>query len=317
MHGVEDGWVNDIVAEHFWYAAVHVSASTRVTVQNSRGLKPHSVITGSRRYTFAVSRAQLVLFKSNYADESRHAYVGNGTSWDSGIVFLNNVGHLSHTSSEGHRRWGTGFLWDGHVETGVIRNGHRVLGLYNRGDYGTSHGWALAHSVAWNCNVVDRFSGQIVVQKPPTGQNYAIGGFGRINGNGPFAHPAGFIEGTNLVGQQMAIPSLYEAQFAERMGIGVGVERVYTSPDGFEVSQNYPNPFNPSTMITVRLPDASELAVNIFNMLGQKVENLALGHMPSGVHEVRLDASRFSSGIYLVQVWAGEQVREVRMTLAK
>jgi hypothetical protein len=317
MHAVEDGWVDNIVAEHFWYAAVHVSASTRVTVQNSEGLKPHSLITGSRRYTFAVSRSQLVLFQHNYADESRHAYVGNGTSWDSGIVFLNNVGHLSHTSSEGHRRWGTGFLWDRHVETGVIRSGHRVLGLYNRGDYGTSHGWALAHSVAWNCNVVDRVSGQIVVQKPPTGQNYAIGGFGRINGDGPFSNPAGLIEGTNLVGQEMAIPSLYEAQFAERMGLSVGAEREYTNPDRFEVGQNYPNPFNPSTVINVRLRDAADLAVDIFNMLGQKVENIALGFVPSGFHEVRLDGSRYSSGIYLVQVRAGGEVREFKMTLVK
>ena len=46
-----------------------------------------------------------------------------------------------------------------------------VLGLYNRGSYGTGHGWSAAHSVAWNV----LGSQPISVQKPPTAQNYAVG----------------------------------------------------------------------------------------------------------------------------------------------
>jgi hypothetical protein len=101
------------------------------------------------------------------------------------------------------------------------------------------------------------------------------------------------------------------------MGISVGAERVSEKPDRFEVSQNYPNPFNPSTTITVRLATAAELDVDIFNMLGQKIDDIALGALPSGVHEVRLAAESYSSGIYLVRVRAGQQVREVRMTLVR
>src|SRR5690606_25498542 len=98
----------------------------------------------------------------------------------------------AYTSSEGHRRWGTGFLYDNHKETGVRSPGLRTLGIYNRGSYGTGHGWALAHSAAWGCNMGDA---SLVVQKPPTAQNYGIGCKGIVTGEGPFADPAGLIEG--------------------------------------------------------------------------------------------------------------------------
>lgn len=88
-----------------------------------------------------------------------------------------------------------------------------VLGLYNRGTYGTGHGWGAAHSVAWRFDVAGR---NLIVQKPPTAQNYAIGSFGNVTGNGPFGGPAGFIEGNNTDGHQPR--SLYLEQLAQRLG---------------------------------------------------------------------------------------------------
>jgi hypothetical protein len=89
-----------------------------------------------------------------------------------------------------------------------------VIRLYNRGDYGTSHGWAAAHSVAWACDVTPR--GRLVVQAPPTAQNYAIGCSGQILGKGPYPGAPGFIEGSNRPGLEPR--SLYDAQLAERLG---------------------------------------------------------------------------------------------------
>jgi len=86
-----------------------------------------------------------------------------------------------------------------------------VLGLYNRGDYGTGHGWSSAHSVAWNYATG---AGVGVIQRPPTAQNYAIGCSGVVTGDGPFPNPAGYIEGTNRSG--LVPPSLYQAQYLDR-----------------------------------------------------------------------------------------------------
>jgi hypothetical protein len=59
--------------------------------------------------------------------------------------------------------------------------------------------------------------GTLVVQKPPTAQNYAIGCFGDVTGSGPFGQPVGHIEGTGRPG--LTPPSLFQAQLADRLGI--------------------------------------------------------------------------------------------------
>lgn len=207
--GAEDSWIRDCTMKHFWHAGVQWAGSTRCTAERCRAVDPNSIITGGRRYNFSMYHAQLILVRDSYASYARHAYVCNGTSLDSGNVFLNDVIDYAYTSSEGHRRWSTGLLYDNVVAT--HRQASEVIGLYNRGTYGTGHGWAAAHSVAWNCNAS---GGTIWIQQPPNAQNYGIGCLGNVTGRGPFAGPTGFIEGTNLPG--LAPQSLYLAQLAQR-----------------------------------------------------------------------------------------------------
>ncbi len=208
--GAEDSWIRDCTMKHFWHAGVQFEGSTRCTVERCRAIEPHGPITGGYRYNFSTYHAQLILFRDCFASYARHAYVCNGTSLDAGNVFLNSVIDHAYTSSEGHRRWSTGLLYDNLTST--ARQSTDVLGLYNRGTYGTGHGWAAAHSVAWNCNAS---GGRIWIQKPPTAQNYGIGCSGNVTGSGPFAGPAGFIEGTGQSGLEPR--SLYLAQLAQRL----------------------------------------------------------------------------------------------------
>lgn len=207
----ENCWVRDVISEHFVYSGILFRTSTRCTALDCEALDPHSMVTGSRRYNFNVEKSQLILFENCQASNARHAFVGNGTSRDNGIVFLDCVSSAAHTSSEGHRRWGMGFLYDGVREINVRSSGLRLLGLYNRGSYGTGHGWSLAHSVAWNC---DMGIGSMSIQKPPTAQNYAIGCRGTVSGSGPFSQPAGFIELTGSADLEPA--SLYRQQLLDR-----------------------------------------------------------------------------------------------------
>ena len=208
--GAEDSWIRDTTAKHFWHAGVQWEGSTRCTAERCRAIDPHSVVTGGRRYNFSMYHSQLILVRDSYANQGRHAYVCNGTSLDAGVVFLDCISAESRTASEGHRHWGTGLLYDNIVA--VNRIATDFLGLYNRGTFGTGHGWASAHSVAWNVNAA---GGRIYLQKPPTAQNYAIGSFGNVTGNGPFAGSAGHIEGTNTPGLEPR--SLYLAQLAQRL----------------------------------------------------------------------------------------------------
>lgn len=213
--GVEDCWARAVTALHFSYAAVDTEYADRITVQGCRGLQPHSPIDGGWRYNFAVSAySNNIRFVGCHATQGRHAFVSNGTSSVSNIVFQDCSSAEDYNTIEGHRRWSQGLLFDNLSITQP--NTTRLLGLYNRGSYGTGHGWSAVHSVAWN---VDMPSGsQLLLQRPPKRQNYAIGCQAIVSGNHQFTHPKGYEEGT---GEDLAIPSLYAAQLEQRTTRGL------------------------------------------------------------------------------------------------
>ncbi len=76
------------------------------------------------------------------------------------------------------------------------------------------------------------------------------------------------------------------------------VESEVEGPQVFVLSQNYPNPFNPSTMISFSLPVDSHVSIELFNTLGEKVDELTNRDYSIGSHEVNFDASKLSNGVY-------------------
>lgn len=214
--GVEDCWVTDVTALNFIYAAVDTRSASRVTIKDCQGLEPHSEITGGRRYNFAVGReSNQILFENCHATEGRHSFVSNGTASVSGIVFYNCTSEVDYSASEGHRRWSQGMLFDNITFSRSETN--TLIGLYNRGSFGTGHGWSTTSSVAWNVTLEpNRF---IILQRPPRRQNYAIACKARVTNNHRFAHPLGYTELTN---QTPLITSLYVKQLETRISQGVG-----------------------------------------------------------------------------------------------
>ena len=85
----------------------------------------------------------------------------------------------------------------------------------------------------------------------------------------------------------------------------------------FELSQNYPNPFNPTTTIKFNIPDAGNVKLSVYNLLGQEIQTLVNGFMESGSHSVNFDASNLNSGIYLYKLEANGFNQTRKMTLIK
>ncbi|MBC8011123.1 MAG: hypothetical protein H7067_13625, partial [Burkholderiales bacterium] len=225
----ENCWAREVQTRHFVEAGIKFGGTcTRSTAERCRAVDPHSIVTGERRYNFCTYRAQLVLFRQCYARGARHAYVSNGASLDSGVVFLDSTDDANLLTSEGHRRWPQALLYD----NVVTRNpGHATsIGLYNRTDKGTGHGWSAAQSVAWRADAGGP-TRKIIVQKPPGAQNYAIGCFGTITGVFDNTSPAGFIEVANQAG--LYPRSLYLAQVADRLDPPGGAAGALVFRDGF------------------------------------------------------------------------------------
>ncbi len=87
-------------------------------------------------------------------------------------------------------------------------------------------------------------------------------------------------------------------------------------PQTFALAQNYPNPFNPNTTIAFTLPTASEYRLEIFNLLGQRVDAFA-GRAAAGSTTITWDARDRASGVYLYRLTAGENVATRKMLLLK
>lgn len=88
-------------------------------------------------------------------------------------------------------------------------------------------------------------------------------------------------------------------------------------PIEFGLEQNYPNPFNPTTMITYSIPAATDVSVDVYNMLGQKVETLVHERKTEGFYTVRWNAQHVASGIYFCQLQAGSKVFTIKMQLVR
>lgn len=93
-------------------------------------------------------------------------------------------------------------------------------------------------------------------------------------------------------------------------------------PTDFALAQNYPNPFNPSTTIGYAVPVTSDVTVEVFNILGQRVKALVDAMQPAGRHQITWDGTdsngnRVSSGVYFYRITAGEFTESKKMLLLK
>jgi len=72
-------------------------------------------------------------------------------------------------------------------------------------------------------------------------------------------------------------------------------------PTEFAMAEVYPNPFNPTANVSITLPNATQLTVGVYNVMGQQVAELTNGQHSAGMHSFVLDGSNLSSGVYFVR----------------
>ena len=105
-------------------------------------------------------------------------------------------------------------------------------------------------------------------------------------------------------------PADVEDEFTER------------SPSNYSLKQNYPNPFNPTTEIEYFVPRDGHIKLEIFNLLGQKIQTLVDQEQKRGTYTITWDSTSeqktfVSNGIYFYQLSAEDFEKTNKMILLK
>ncbi len=78
---------------------------------------------------------------------------------------------------------------------------------------------------------------------------------------------------------------------------------MYTlSADAYKLYQNVPNPFNGTTTIKFYVPEDVEVAIGVYNMLGEYVSEVTNDIFNAGKHEVVFNSNELSQGTYFVRM---------------
>jgi len=155
---------------------------------------------------------------------------------------------------------------------------------------------------------------------------YTVGGHGvaiyDLQDDGPVLVEAGGLPGKYIAATpDMLATSRGSSIHLYRLDRNAGKPGL-SVPGTFTLSQNYPNPFNSSTIIRFSLPSPGRVELDVFNILGQRVNSLAGDFYNAGEHAVYWDGANsagepVASGIYFYRLAHGGSAVSRKMLLLK
>jgi hypothetical protein len=94
-------------------------------------------------------------------------------------------------------------------------------------------------------------------------------------------------------------------------------DELLASPVEFALEQNYPNPFNPKTKINYSIPEAGNVELKVYDILGNEVADLVNQEMVPGNYTANFNASALASGVYIYRLQTGSLVQTRKMIFMK
>lgn len=142
--------------------------------------------------------------------------------------------------------------------------------------------------------------------------NLADINIGRLSRTAPGISGSGTLATVELMlpaGETPYVRVRYELRDSENTLTGFGVTQSVNQavlPVEFGLKPAYPNPFNPSTNLTFVLPEAADVTLRAFNVIGQEVATILHGRMEAGEHTMLWNAENSSgalpTGVYFIRL---------------
>lgn len=129
-----------------------------------------------------------------------------------------------------------------------------------------------------------------------------------------FSHP--MFADTSVVGVPATLGQITDMMVVMEVQVSADDDPI-NKPGEFVLAQNYPNPFNARTTIEYNLPFTAVVVVEVFDILGNKIEILIDRTQSPGKHRIVWKAEGIPSGIYFYRIESGEYSLTRRMILLK
>ena len=122
--------------------------------------------------------------------------------------------------------------------------------------------------------------------------------------------------------QSMLQSALTYAVLADMGEFSAAVDEPVVLPEEYALHQNHPNPFNPVTTIRYDLPQAGDVKLTIYDMLGREMKVLVSQGMSPGSYTAVWDGTdRYgqpaAAGVYIYQLKAGDFSNTKKLVLLK
>ncbi|MBK7378524.1 MAG: T9SS type A sorting domain-containing protein [Ignavibacteriales bacterium] len=111
--------------------------------------------------------------------------------------------------------------------------------------------------------------------------------------------------------------SMLNNKMKQKFGKPTVPEEEKIIPEQYFLYQNYPNPFNPTTSIKFDLPQAGNVELTVYDILGRKVKQLLNETKPAGTYEVTFNASKLASGVYIYSIKSNDFTASKKLMLLK
>ena len=95
------------------------------------------------------------------------------------------------------------------------------------------------------------------------------------------------------------------------------VEFISNSLSNFWLSNAYPNPFNSTTVINYTIPFTGNVAIKVYDVLGNEVTTLVNEEKSAGEYQIDFNANNLSSGVYIYKIQTDGFVSSKKMILLK
>jgi hypothetical protein len=102
-----------------------------------------------------------------------------------------------------------------------------------------------------------------------------------------------------------------------RMNFDPSVGIVENEIAGIKLGQNVPNPFNNNSTVNFELINSENVTFIVTDLTGKVIENINLGNLSAGNHNIQLNADSYSSGVYYYTMSTGKYQVTNKMIVQK